>query len=122
MVECQKKKSQWWHNYCEESVFSTKCFPLIVLRYSECDSFIGLPANMHYSKLSITEYCFWNDSKMVIFGISQGVVMQLNVSNSFTNGTKNITMEAIEITHAIVITIFLITKIALNSRANIVYG
>ena len=34
---------------------------------------------------------------MVIFGIIHGVVIQLNVSNSSTNGTKNITNTKITI-------------------------
>jgi hypothetical protein len=58
---------------------------------------------------------------MVIFGISQGVVIQLNVSNSFTNGSKNITAADIEMMQTTVTTIFLIIKVALNSRTNIVF-
>lgn len=50
------------------------------------------------------------DSKIVIFGISQGVVMQLNVSNSSTNGMKNITTRETEIIQSIVNTRFFITN------------
>ena len=34
---------------------------------------------------------------MIIFGIIHGVVIQLNISNSSTNGTKNITNTKITI-------------------------
>ena len=47
-----------------------------------------------------------NDWWIVIFGISHGVVIQLNVSNSSTTGTKKITINT-KITAAMIITIFL---------------
>ena len=62
------------------------------------------------SKLLISESCFFIDSKIVIFGISQGAVMQLKVSNSSTNGTKNITATNTAIIQSIVITRLLITN------------
>ncbi len=46
----------------------------------------------------------------MIFGISQGVVIQLKVSNSFTNGINNTTATKTEIIQIIVITRFLNTS------------
>jgi len=51
-------------------------------------------------------YWLCNHWWIVIFGITHGVVIQLNVSNSSTNGTKNITINT-KITIPIIIAIFL---------------
>lgn len=76
---------------------STKCFPSTVLHCRGYDSIAGFPAARHSSKFVISEDCFCNDSKIVIFGISHGVVIQLSVSNSSISGTKNIKIIKIEI-------------------------
>ena len=69
-----------------------------------------IPAETQSSKLSISEKCFFIESKIVIFGISQGVVIQLKVSNSPTTGIKNITVTNTAIIPSIDNTRLLITN------------